>query len=379
MSKAILLDSFDQLPELGIRWDDLVRSSRADHIFLTLEWLATWWKYYGTNRELFLAVVKDNRKVLAIAPLMNTTYKLFGVKLRKMEFVGTPSADYHGFILTRRSPMCVKAVLDCLNDYSATWDCVELKGIPENAETASALRTIPDDLLRFKERVLDICPFVPLFDTFEEQFRRLGRTTRKRLRQWGRQLRKDHRVEFKIYDDIGSVKEMMQTFFRLHQLRWQSRGYPGLFANQTSRDFQLEVAKRFAEKGWLRLCFLIADDEAISAVHAFEYGQKLYCYMTGFDPRYAEYGVGHLAYLHLTKYCIEKGLKELDLLRGEYPHKNRWKPLIRRNIEFSATKFGPVPKVYDWATRSKVLPILSEMLHKHVHIGHRASLNSDQE
>ena len=356
--KVVQLDSFDEIREFGIHWNNLVESSKDNHIFLTLEWLATWWKYYRAHRELVLLAVKDNDKVLAVAPLMESTYELFGFKLRKIEFIGTPASDYHSFILTEKSPSCVRMFLDYINGYSNAWDCMELKEIPENSETANALRTMPEEPLKLKERVLNICPSVPLSNTFEEYFQKLGKNMRKNLRRWEKRLKKEHKVKFKMYYEIGSVEETMNTFFELHQKRWQSESYSGLFVNQTFRDFHLEAAKRFAEKGWLCLCFLTVDDEPVSAVYAFEYGQKVGGYLTGFDPEYSKHRVGHLAFMHLIKNCIKRGLKELDFMRGGESYKNLWNPLIRRNIELRAIRGKPIPKVYDWVLGSDALSFL---------------------
>lgn len=353
--KVLQLDSFEQISDLGFHWNKLLESSKDNHIFLTLEWLATWWKYYRAHRELVLLAVKDNNKVRAVAPLMASTYKLFGFKLRKIEFVGTPVSDYHSFILTENNHACVRLFLDYINEYSNAWDSLELREIPENSETANTLREMSEDPLKLKERIFNTCPWVPLPSTFEEYFQKLGKNMRKNLRRWEKRLRKEHKVEFKMYNEIGTAEETMKTFFELHRKRWQSKSYSGLFVDQTFRNFHLEVAKRFAERGWLHLCFLTVDDEPISAVYAFEYGQKVGGYLTGFDLEYSEYRVGHLTFMHLIENCIERGLKEFDFMRGGESYKNHWNPLIRRNIEVRAIRGTVIPKVYDWILGSNTL------------------------
>jgi len=362
--RVIQLNSFEQIHEFGVCWSDLLHNSKDNNVFMTLDWLTTWWKHYGTNRKLVLLIVEDNKEVLAVAPLMETAYSVFRLRLRILEFIGTPSSDYHALILTEKSPICARMLLNYIRERMTAWGCMELKDIPENTETARVLRTISGQPLKLRERKMDLCPTIPLPRTFEEYLRELGRSTRKKLGQWERRLGSNHRVEIRRYDEIASLEEAMKTFFDLHQKRFQSMGAQGLFAEESFRNFHLEMAKRFAEKGWLRLYFLTVDGEAVSAAYAFSYRNKLYYYLPGFDPKYSEYGIGNLTTKHLVRLGIEEGLEELDLMRGDHPYKAHWNTIVRRNIELSAIRWRPVPKAYDWLLKSDVLPLVSKRLRK---------------
>ncbi len=362
--RVIHLNRFEQIREFGICWNDLLDSSKDNHVFMTWEWLTTWWKHYGSDRKLILLIVEDNKKVLAAAPLMETTYRLFGLKLRNIEFVGTPSSDYHTLILTEKNLACARMLVNYVRERLTTWDCIELKDIPEESETARILRSIRREQLKLKERRFDLCPYIPLPERLEEYLLRLGKSTRKKLGQWERRLRREHKVEIKNYDDIGSVEEAMKTFFDLHQKRFQSIGLPGLFANKTFQNFHLEVARRFAERRWLRLYFLTVDDNPISADYAFSYRNRLYDYLSGFDPKYSRYGAGNLSTKHLVRISIEEGLKEFDLMRGDHPYKIHWSTMDRANIELSATRWRPIPKIYEWLLKSNIMPSLSSWLRR---------------
>ena len=61
-----------------------------------------------------------------------------------------------------------------------------------------------------------------------------------------------HSVELKRFDDAGfSVKEAMNLFIKLHEMKWNSEGKPGAFAEEEFRNFHLDVAESFAKNGWL--------------------------------------------------------------------------------------------------------------------------------
>ena len=90
----------------------LFKEAATTNIFLTWEWLSTWWKHFGNERIFRLITVRDDEKLIAAAPLMSSKYKLAGLKLTKMEFVGTPAADYQTFLLTEKKAECASLMLD---------------------------------------------------------------------------------------------------------------------------------------------------------------------------------------------------------------------------------------------------------------------------
>ena len=123
-----------------------------------------------------------------------------------------------------------------------------------------------------------------------------------------------------------------------------------MFSNGAERSFHIDVANAFAKKGWLSLFFLLFNDRPVSSVYCYEYNNKLYAYLCGFDPEYARYRPGHLAVRNVIKYGIEKKLKEFDFLRGNEEYKMRWGTLVRNNLEFRITKKGLRSKIRNWAS-----------------------------
>src|SRR5580698_9071382 len=78
-------------------WNGLLRSSRADCLFLTWEWAATWWKYLGAPGRLTVFAVRHQGELVALAPFRLRPSRL----LRKqpfpvLEFLGSGFAgsDY---------------------------------------------------------------------------------------------------------------------------------------------------------------------------------------------------------------------------------------------------------------------------------------------
>ena len=70
-------------------WNNLLVNSNSDNIFLTWEWVKTWWEIYGKNYKLFLITIRDaNGKLLAIAPLKVANRNMIFGKVSILGFIG---------------------------------------------------------------------------------------------------------------------------------------------------------------------------------------------------------------------------------------------------------------------------------------------------
>lgn len=363
--KITELDDFSRFEDLKDKWNDTLTKSRDNDIFLTWEWLSTWWKHFGEGRKLRILLVDDENRILAIAPLMRSKYTFlhFG-SLAKIEFIGSPQSDCNHFILTEREMECLRLFLSRLNTHT-DWDYLELRDISENTISVDLLRKMPTTKLlrcQLEERMIELCPYINLPNSTEMFMKRLSGNMRRNLRRRRRKLEKEYRVEVKTHDDFSSVEEAMNTFYELHQKRWQTKGMKGVFAKKTLRDFHFDVARHFAEKGWLRLDFLTANDKPIAAIYSFDYRQKKYEYLTGFDPEYSQYSVANLLRMCAVEKCIRKGLKEYDLLRGGEPYKNDWDTKNRKNLEVWFIRKGLFARIYSWASKSNTaLPLIEKL------------------
>jgi len=328
-----------EFKDLQETWNNVLERSRDNNIFLTWEWLWNWWKHYGREKQLMILLAREKNKIIAIAPLMYSIYKVFGLKLKKIEFIGASAhSDYSNFILTEKQRECIRLFMKYLSDCSFKWDCLEFRGIPETAQSLNSLRSVGKNLCMFEERLYSICTYISLSDSFEALYKRLHRNMRKNLRKSMRHLNERFRVEVKTLSDFSSIEKAMDTFYKLHQKRQRTKGLPGAFGDSIFRSFLLDVTKCFMKNGWLDLSFITINKKPIASALSFEYNHKLYVYNQGFDPEYSKYSPGNLIILQIIKNSIQKGLTEFDFLRGVEAYKSRWNTLHRKNIELSINK-----------------------------------------
>ena len=88
-------ENLDDLSELEPLWNDLVADYHAASIFCTWEWLVTWWRHFGGQRQLLvLALFNSSSQLLGLAPFSILSEPFFGgICLRVIRLMGDGSDD----------------------------------------------------------------------------------------------------------------------------------------------------------------------------------------------------------------------------------------------------------------------------------------------
>jgi CelD/BcsL family acetyltransferase involved in cellulose biosynthesis len=325
-------------------WNNLLRESGDNNIFLTWEWLFTWWQHYGRDKKLRILLIKESDRIIAIAPFMQWKYRKGIFNIDVIENLCSIECDYSGIILTERRQESVAILLDCL--VKITRDChviVRMSHIPENSDFISVLReqypAFSSSFLLIEQPVSS-CPYIMLPANWEDFFSTISKKRRQHLRQATKTLQKDHVVEFKKYDGGDDLREQLQVLFELHQKRWQDKNIISKFIKPEARDFYLDVSKAFYQNNWLDFSFLNVDGKPVSAAWGFNYNNE-FCYMTcTFDPDYSNYGVGNLHIMKLIEYSIQNGQRKFDFLKGNEAFKNQWTHFKTNNFQITMAKNG---------------------------------------
>jgi hypothetical protein len=354
----IEINKSDQFFGLRHRWNKVLERSRDKNVFLTWEYLSTYWKHFGKDKKLRILCAEDKDEVIAIAPLRQSYYGfMYPLGYNVVEPLGyrglmPEGADYTGFILVEKEAECLKLFLNYLIEHN-DWDFIYLFDVPGTSVIPDLLQKVSTVIPKFEFNEGAICPYIPIPSSMDIFMSGLSRNFRKNLRKRMMKLKNDYKkVELKRYDEFGSVEKAMKMFFELHQKRWKSKHVPGVFNTQEVRNFYIDVAKLFAENGWLALYFLTANDEPIAAQYAFEYDQKMYSCLPAFNPDYHEYSIGNLLRAKIIEKCIERKIKEYDFLKGGELYKFDWTAKYRRNfgIKFVNNKF--TSNLLNWGIRT---------------------------
>jgi len=327
-----------QFQTLADIWDSLQEKCSEDNsIYLTHEWLSTWWKHFGQREKIYILLIEKDHYIIGIVPLIRNEYRLGFIKLYALESLGKTSCNYVALIIPEYREEVISVLLTFLEGNTvANGAILRLSLIPEDSRFLGTLKKNMADFSKhfvFLERVKTLAPYIDLPATWEEYFRWLGWNRRSVLKRASGALTKEKGiVEFLNYD-AGSLEEGLNRFFDLHQERWQSVGVSGTFADSRNKEFYREVASKLQNRNWLNFSCLTVNNEVVSAAFGSDFREKHYAITFGRNIRYAKYSVGHIHDMYLIKESISKRLREFDFLQGDEPYKFYWTKSVRRYMQ----------------------------------------------
>jgi len=312
---------------LAAEWDPLLAASGQDHLFLTWEWLRTWWRHLGGRRRLRLLVARDGRQCVALAPLAMAPPRLDRlVPFRSLEFLGagTVGSDYLDLIVRRGEE---DAAIDAIGDHLARRGCMlHLDRVRREGSLAARLaeRLHPRGWTR-RQAAADVCPFIRLGGhTWDSYLSSLGSAHRYNFQRRLKNLHRRHTVEFHRVTREEDRGPALAGLLRLHEARWRPRGGSDAFGSAALVSFHEDLTRRALARGWLRLFELRLDGRAAASLYAFRHRDTFSFYQAGFDPAYAKESVGLVTMGLAIKSAIEDGAAEYDLLHGDEPYKAHW-------------------------------------------------------
>lgn len=313
-------------------WNELLQASAANCLFLTWEWLYTWWKHLSEGRKLCLITVRSGGELVAIAPLAVRPRKLTRLlPFHSVTFLGTGSvgSNYLDVIIRRgKEHEALRALADHLAYGKLMLELAELKRSTCFAAQLGAELRQRD--WSHSEAKVTICPFIDLSDhSMESYLATLGSKNRGDLQRRLRNLTKQFDVRFEQALSEEKRREALTLLFALHNLRWRDRGGSAAFHTLRLLSFHEELSRLALERGWLRLFVLYLDGKPAGARYGFRYHRTFYSYQSGFDPSYGRHGLGLIAALLAIESAIAEGAEEYDLLAGTEEYKFRLAREIR--------------------------------------------------
>ncbi|MBD3161154.1 MAG: GNAT family N-acetyltransferase [Candidatus Eisenbacteria bacterium] len=326
---------------LGGHWDRLLDEWGTDCVFLRWDWIRTWLRVYGSRLSLLVGLVTEEEEPIGLAPLFLARERVvpFGPRLRAVRMIGDGPLCPDHLVLPcapgREEPFA-EALFAALHRRRSEWDRIELRDLEgrDPAWRAFAERAAAAGLpVRISERTF--CPFVPLPDTWEDYLARLGSKTRSTIRQRMRKLERSFAVEWSDAAGIEEVDRSLAVLEELHARAWGRRGRTGVFADPQFRAFHRIHARRAFRSGRLWLTTMRADGRDAGATLCFVDRAGAHGYQLGHDPALRKFGVGMLMIVRSIRSSIERGLPEMDFLRGAGPYKFHLADRVRRGHDLT--------------------------------------------
>ena len=325
-----------ELRRLKPEWNALLQRSPADTIFLSWEWLWSWWQSYGGARQLCVLVARDEQAVCqGIAPLYIENYRTAGRSLRRLRFLGDGSydSDYLDFIVDRNQDPGLKAgFLDHIA-HLGNWDTAQLNEIPAESQSVGMITDFWGSS-GYCERQEVLCSAIALPESWEDYLRMLRPRFRTAVRS---ALRNVEQLPGEV-EELHSETQLpvwLGELFALHGDRWQTRNQSGVFDTAAKREFYRILSNELLQRGWLHFTRWRVQDVALAYQFGFVYEGSYYQLQEGFDPVSAHIGPGISLRASVIRDLIKAGVRKYDFMGGSGRHKTDWGAVEGKSVRLA--------------------------------------------
>jgi len=312
-------------------WNPLLVRSGSDTIFLTFEWLSTWWKHFGRRHRLFVVVARKEKEIVALLPLMITGREGF----RQLCFISNKITDYKDFIIDELQDreQVIRRILGSLVD-AGGWDFFLINGFSEESVNFSAFDAALSDFPEARTVFLNdkVAPYIPIEGAWEDYWKSLKKSFRKRTDGQQKHISKDYDDYFcTCIESRHEIDGLIDKVISMNVERWAEEKNQGSVVDDTAlREFYKDLSKRVFHLGWLDLSYSMINKDVVSACMGFQYSKKYYGVITSYDHRFSKYSPGRLLMVHKLKESFENELLEFDMLVGNETYKYDFNPTVRK-------------------------------------------------
>ncbi len=314
--------SADGFTTLADEWNDLLRDSAADTVFLTHQWQSAWWQRLGDGTPTLVAVRDEAGRLMGLAPFYRSLADSGEWQLNTVGCVDV--SDYLDLIARRGHEEAVyAALLDALerpDTFNFTWDVIDLCNVRQDSRTLSLLEPMAAARgFQVTRRLQEVCPVVMLDGSWEDYLERLAGKDRRELRRKLRKANPHVGVDWYVVGPEHDLTAEVDKFLHLMALSHPDKAE---FLHEGHRGFMHDVARFAWEAGWLELAFLTVQDQPAATMFNFVYNNRTLLYNSGLDAaRFLRFSPGIVLTAFLIQHSIQAGREAFDFLRGDEAYK----------------------------------------------------------
>jgi CelD/BcsL family acetyltransferase involved in cellulose biosynthesis len=307
--KLEIVRDLARLREIQPEWTGLVERDPGSTPFQLPSWLLTWWEHFGSG-TLHVPAFWQEARLVAIVPCFRHTWE----NRQQLTLIGSGISDYLDPPIEAEFSADVLAALQTHLDESCGWEiCVW-----QDLSAATPLQKLRGARVHADMQCSETC----LTGDFEQFWHGRSKDLRRNLRRYSQRAREMGAVEFEATDEV--TPEMLNSLIRLHTARWREQGESGMIAANRSEGFLRAAAAEMAAQDRLRFFALRFRNEVAAVIMSFRYRNKIYAYMSAFDPDYESLGFGRTLLYEALRHAFDEGYDAWNFLRGDEPYKSSW-------------------------------------------------------
>ncbi len=356
MADVIEINCLEDLSQIRLAWNALLPETPGASFFHTLDWLETYWNFFGHDQKLRMLAVRAAGAIVGIVPLcVRREHYRLGT-LRVLTYPLDNWGTWFGPI--GPSPAATTlAAMQYIRRAKRDWDMIELRWVgPESAERGRVARSMRAANLLTEREEYQTTSLVDLPASWDDFVAGKSSTLRRQFRRTLRQMFEERGAEFVRHrpaptrdgdgDPRWDLYEMCET---AALASWQGSSTSGnTITHGRVRDYCRAAHEAAARAGMVDVNVLMLEGRPAAFLYNYHYQGRITALRTGFDPAAGHDGVGSALVLKSIDNSIERGDRLIDFGPGEREHKRR----LRTRMESSyRLTYMPIESLRSQAVR----------------------------
>jgi CelD/BcsL family acetyltransferase involved in cellulose biosynthesis len=321
-------DTFEQLESIRTEWDSAVVSLDSS-IYMSFDWLSTWWQFYGKGKILRIFVFRAQGRIVGIIPTYNQTIGFWPFSIKVVRLVGAniPPKTFNPPV----TPSHADEIWSLFLDQSFEKDRADVISLGPWGVRHFGL----NELIAMAQKTASLCSAAELVErdvqtifhfpnTYQEYFDGLHPKEKKTRNKKLRELTEAYPLRVEVLSAPTEVEAEFERFAADHTAQWQADNRPGHFgAWPNALEYNRALVKSQGRLGRVRFFKLWAGDKVIANQYTFALGKTLFAELPAraFGPEWEKFSLGCTSQIKLIEAAIKEGFTKMDSGLGHYTYK----------------------------------------------------------
>jgi len=334
-----VVDTFDKFKKLQPLWNTLLdQSDIVDAPFMTFEWFASWWQYYGNNNKMFVILVREGSETVGIAPFMRTKMSWRGFPLAAISVMDNYACGETGLILQKQHEARKNEIMDSIfrymQEHNSRCDILLSISVLKDSVTDKALTGVfRSRKLEYLTYPTDTSPYIPVQGNWEEYFRSRSRNLRSKLNRVRNLYKRAGDYKIVKYTE-GNMEQAMNELLQVSKKTWKYKAGTAIASSPETTGFFSTLAESLSRKGWLDIWILKLNGTPIASAYNMKYKKKVYASKMGYDEDYKHLSPSEFLNAEAIKDAFENSMLEFNWLGKADTYKMKWTSFCREHQKY---------------------------------------------
>ena len=343
----VQIDPLSDWPVLAEAWQELESRSRGS-FFNSWSWISAWLDGVPSHVPLMVYSIWSGKLLVGLAIAGQSVIRRAGwIQSRSLQLHETGNDLYDELTVEHNAPLidhrfeaaATDAWCERLLNPTDQWDEFLLSAIDADSRLARQLQqharrpqagsagkgrpAVSYRILR--ERPDYQVDLEQLRQSGQEYLSQLSKGTRSQLRRSIRMYEQSYGpIEVRKPDSLPETLRQFEELAAVHTRHWQSKGWPGAFAEECWKQFHRRLIERAFARQEVQLLRITAGETLLGYLYNFAYRGTASCYQAGMvystDNRMRPGLVCHAAAI---EWNLQRGMWTYDFLGGEHRYKSQ--------------------------------------------------------